>query len=273
MKKFIAVIAVVILLSGCTIGNKANPSKNLNNEPANETTNSSANIQNNAININSKSIDSAVTKYLPILIIYHDIGKYWSNSNTRDDTELQNEVDLLAKSANVDSSTDDELIYDLRCSSFETRKNIMYAIQDLNSDGIPELIILSNNDYVYVHAIFSLIDGSPGLIDAFWSRHSCEISKDGTLYVHSSGGASDNDTTSYTIAPRKSELNMILKVGQETYDDQTGETLSHCRWFRVQNGRKTIISEQEAEAALVKFPGEYPDNITKKAGLTFITLP
>ena len=137
----------------------------------------------------------------------------------------------------------------------------------MNGDRVPELIILSGG--YTIHALYTLSGEKPVLLGAYWSRNSCVIDETGTLYISGSGGASDSSSASYTIAPCGAELQLIEMVGVESYDDKTGEEFPEGRYYRIQNGTKTVITEEEAGAAWRKFPSDYPDYPTKSSGIVF----
>ena len=140
----------------------------------------------------------------------------------------------------------------------------------MNNDGCQELFILSDSHVIY--AIFSLVNDKPALVDAFWSRHWCVIDKTGKVYIHGSNGASDSSAASYHIVPNDAKLQLIEMVGIESYDYQTGESLSEPRYDRIQNGVKDIIESDEAFTAWSTFPITYPDNPTKEIGFTITPL-
>ena len=107
-------------------------------------------------------------------------------------------TDCLTYELNLDKRDDEgQRAYELSCSTSEAayERNIGYAIQDINDDGIPELILLADDEYVWPHfiyAIYTLHQDSPVLAGAYWSRNQCELDKSGRLYVEGSNGAADN---------------------------------------------------------------------------------
>lgn len=70
-----------------------------------------------------------------------------------------------------------------RCSS------ISYALEDLEQDGSPELIVLDAEDNARILAIFALENGQPVLTQDGWYRSRLYRLDDGTLYREGSGGA------------------------------------------------------------------------------------
>lgn len=221
-------------------------------------------------------LHQAKQKYAKILSCYRDLALLWKSpeASSSDEAEsskfdevLNNLSEKLIIEANIiDPKGEGEPSYHIWCSCVETRDNIGYAIKDLNNDGILDLIILSD-DY-NVSAIYTIINNKTMLVDAFWSRHACQVDKNCILHVTSSGGAGDYYVATYVITAKKAEMGLIEMTGVETYDDQTGESFSKGRCYQIKNGKKTIISYDDLDKAVENFP----ENATKDAGITFIPL-
>ena len=101
-------------------------------------------------------------------------------------------------------------------SSFEeplrSKSNFGYAIRDINEDGIPELFILSKDDYsddYTINSIFTLHNGSTILVGAYWSRNQCMLAKDGTIYINGSSGADETLSASFSLSPQTGKLQLI----------------------------------------------------------------
>ncbi|MCL1912459.1 MAG: hypothetical protein FWG10_00910 [Eubacteriaceae bacterium] len=137
---------------------------------------------------------------------------------------------IIAEELDID---DEQRLYELNCSLFEMQGSFGYAIHDVNSDGIPELFLLSENNYD-IHAVYTLVDSKPALVGAYWSRNRCAIDKDGVIYVSGSNGADDSFSASWSLVQGSSELQLV----------------------QVFDGAYPV----------------YPDNPTKDAGLDFIPL-
>ena len=178
--------------------------------------------------------------------------------------KLSNELNL---DTNRYTNDDRNLDWHLWCSCAEIRGSVLgYSIKDMDGDGIPELIILSE-DYT-VHAIYSLSGDVPILIDAYWPRHSCVIGENGELYTHSSSGAGDWYFSYCRVVDSSPDLQLIEQFGIESFDPQTYNTIP-SRCYRVHDGIKEIIDYEEFETAFSEFPG-FSTEITEKAGLCFI---
>lgn len=75
-----------------------------------------------------------------------------------------------------------------------------YSVYDINNDGTPELIVRSE-DFFTIYSIFTLHDGKPVLLGAYWSRSRCMLAAHGTLYYHGSNGADDSVSLILTLPP------------------------------------------------------------------------
>ena len=95
--------------------------------------------------------------------------------------------------------------------------------------------------------VFSLVNDVPVLLGAYWSRNRCEVDEDGTFYNSGSSGAADNSFASYSYVGGD-DLQLIRMIGMETYDEEAERSLSEPRYYLIENGKKTIIDEEDAEA-------------------------
>ena len=92
-----------------------------------------------------------------------------------------------------------------------------YAVVDINNDGIPELLLLSEESWVtdeegrYIHSLFTLKDNQPVNISAYSSRHRGYLAADGTIYTSSSGGAPHHILASYKLKPGATELTKLTE--------------------------------------------------------------
>lgn len=220
-----------------------------------------------AVSPSPSDLEAAKSKYAAIIGFYQDFmregkedgdyGEATLNLHSKISNELGG-VQSLEKTLNDDFSSS--------CVELGGAK-LGYAIQDLNKDGIPELIILSEEDYpegdYFVHALYSLKNDKPILLGAYWPRNSCEIDKTGTIYIEASSGAADNYSATYLVAPGSAKLQLVEMVGIETKDDS-----EQC--YRIKNEQKTIVDCKEASEARKDSPGD--SDVTKDAGLTFIPL-
>ena len=217
----------------------------------------------------SEASDPAAAGYGGIIATY---GNYAGNNETVDDGESDALAAIKDELSAGPGGFSDEKAYELEASFTELgyvvrEGKLGYALRDLNNDDIPELIILAD-DYS-ISAVYSLVNEAPVLVGAYWSRNSCVIDAAGTLYISGSSGAADSSSASYSFRGGD-ELQLIEMVGVESYDEKTFETFPEGRYYRIQNGEKTVIDEEEAGILFKKFPSHYPENPTKDAGLVFV---
>ena len=125
-----------------------------------------------------------------------------------------------------------------------------YALKDLNGCGLPELILMRENNFIF--AIYTLVDSRPYLFDFFWARYSCFIDKNGYIVVDGSGGASDNSTVAYEISKDGKGQLKILELGVRPVDPW-GDPTGVYEWYQIVGAREEIISENEANQILARF--------------------
>ncbi|MCL1808856.1 MAG: hypothetical protein FWG42_03695 [Clostridiales bacterium] len=155
----------------------------------------------------------------------------------------------------------EEQLYGLGASIAELRYSygdMGYAIRDVNGDGIPDLFILAGEP-PEIAAIYTLRDGNPVLVGAYWSRNRISLVKNGMLYNSGSSGAANSSDTVYSINTwQDGELLVLIEMlGVEDYDDEEMIELPEPRYYRIKDGEKTILSEEEADAAWRNFDNAY----------------
>ena len=141
-----------------------------------------------------------------------------------------------------------------------------YAITDLNKDGNDELVLLLQ-DYT-VLAIFTLENGKPKLVDAFWPRYRCAILDSGMLYIAASGGACDWFNAIQRIAEDGSKLIRVEEYGSTSKGGPQN-------YYKVIDGENKIISKSEFDQFRQKYPvlsDETAKEITKNSGIKFLPL-
>lgn len=142
-----------------------------------------------------------------------------------------------------------------------TRAAFGYATKDLNDDGNDELILLIA-DYTIL-AIFTTVDGTPELVDAFWPKYSCAISDSGILHTHGSGGAGHWVSALQEIEQNGSTMIPIEQFGCDV------------EYYTVVDGERVFLSESEAEEFLessLVLSHEDEREVTKNSGIEFVPL-
>lgn len=134
------------------------------------------------------------------------------------------------------------------------KQEACFTFHDLNSDGLPELIILTEDGAIY--GIYTLKDQKPILINRYnRSNHIAAIGTDGSIYT---SGYSKGDTWAF-------EVERILENGSverfsfgsvdfTDYDPNT-DIEKHC--FKMLNGVKTIIEKSELDALMASYKDQY----------------
>lgn len=122
-----------------------------------------------------------------------------------------------------------------------------YVIKDLNNDGVDELILI-NNDYYSVIAIFSMANGKPVLLGNYWHRHTCWIDEKGRLHVTGSSGADYTSHSIYSISAGGESLVLLKEFGVDGcvwIDD-----VSHTKYYQFDSlsGGNVEITESEFDA-------------------------
>ena len=213
-----------------------------------------------------------IKKYEEILDAYSEISLVeWGDEKAED--ALDNFLDKVNKIIAKPSTLQDESAYQLQSSAYELYGvDLGYALHDINSDGISELILLSED--FFVHSIYSLYNNeTPIFVGGYWSRNRCIIDDMGTLYIHGSNGAADGISASYILGKNTAELQLVELIGMESYDAETGEDFEPPRYYRIdKDGDRIVIDEAEFFNSLENFPDSYPENITQNAGFEFIPL-
>jgi len=142
--------------------------------------------------------------------------------------------------------------------------NFGYALQDLNGNGIPDLILLSR-DYT-VFAIFSLVERTPHLLHRhiYWLRGVTEIGTGGTVFFYASESADEGISSTRQISPDGRELLLI-----ESVENVISHIVGQSSFYRLTEQReRTEITEEEWQA----ITGRHWSIRTAEAGLTFIPL-
>ena len=142
-------------------------------------------------------------------------------------------------------------------SSFNPLTDIGYALTDLNGDGIPELLFLTNENLILT--LYTLVNDSPVLLDVFGYRYNViGMDADGTFYAEGSGGAFSGWTRAYRVQTNNSKLFIVSETGVESYDGEAHSELSEPRWYMIaEDGTKSILREDEVRSR----ENAYPQNI------------
>lgn len=126
--------------------------------------------------------------------------------------------------------------------------------------------MLTSDSSIWV--MYTLVDGTPTLLDTFWSRNACVLDRSDAIYKIWSNGALDNGQDAYSMAKDGRGLELVERVAMES-TDESGNPLDEPRYYQCigSESNKKIISKAEADKEMSKFP---KDNT--KSGLEFISL-
>lgn len=131
-----------------------------------------------------------------------------------------------------------------------------YAFKDLNSDGVLELLLFGR---LGLCGIYTLEKGRPVLLGVYWERNACNIGEDGLLYIDGSNGADDNSEAIYRIAKESAKLELVFEVGIEPLEEYP-----YGRHYKIVDGMKTFISQEESHAESKRFYEQVENTLTRK---------
>lgn len=123
-----------------------------------------------------------------------------------------------------------------------------YAFCDLNGDNESELVLLLD-DYTIL-SIFSMVDGTPVMLDDFHSRKNCWIDQNKIIHVSGSNGADHWSYSEYTLSKDRTKLNLIFEYGSEGYDSVNNENI----YYMISNSDKVSISKEIFEELFLSKP-------------------
>ncbi len=122
-----------------------------------------------------------------------------------------------------------------------------YEYIDINKDGTKELILTTNTDYSIL-AIFTMSNGKPVLLDAFWSRYQGHIDSDGLLHTRGGNGWDCSVLRIYKLSPEGDRLELVSEIGSD------GHTNDKINFYKLVNNKKVSISEEEYNSLLNSEP-------------------
>ncbi len=137
-----------------------------------------------------------------------------------------------------------------------------YALKDINSDGITELILL-REDY-FVLAVFTLDSDKVQLLDAYWYKHIGMILESGELLTLTTSSANIYEYNIQTLSAQSTELSVVKTFGE----NENG-------YYEVVDTEITILDEQSFNSVLSQYPNISSDERKSymiSNGLQFIAL-
>lgn len=121
-----------------------------------------------------------------------------------------------------------DLLYGVEDPSFH------FSFIDLNVDGVLELIVFRSDGFI--HAIFTLVDGEPKMVDAFWSERWAKINQAGYIMIFTDQGE-DLAVSVNDIIPNSTDYQVVAQFGMEK-----------DRYFKVVDHVDVTIDTEEFNA-------------------------
>ncbi|MBQ8441319.1 MAG: hypothetical protein IJX19_11695 [Clostridia bacterium] len=125
-----------------------------------------------------------------------------------------------------------------------------FTFHDLNKDGSPELIILTEDGTIY--AIYTLKDQTPILVNSYYDcNHIAAIGADGTVYQ---SGYSKGDTWYFSVTKiLNNGETEVFSFGETDYD--LYDNVTEC--YKTVNGEKIVIEKSELDALRASYEDQY----------------
>ncbi len=142
-----------------------------------------------------------------------------------------------------------------------------YSLGDINGDGTDELVYLLRDHTVL--AIFTMCEGQPRLLDAFWDRYRGYINEQGYILTFGSDSAFGSSRIVYEISPNNRELDVVAEL-HINYDD-SGEANIYYNVFDADG--PSYITEEELKAIenADPFMKESDIKTEKNKGISFVS--
>jgi len=138
-------------------------------------------------------------------------------------------------------------------STLETPEKLLwfhYAKNDLNGDGIEELILLTWGQEVL--AVFSMVEGEPVLLDSYTPRRECQIDNNGVLHITEKGAGQSIFYSAYEITLGGKGLHKLVEYGKDDL------WFPGTYYYKEVNGKKVSISYAEYQALDAKYGNNSP---------------
>lgn len=146
------------------------------------------------------------------------------------------EIPFLDASIHVEAEGFSEMFLDLTDNIDDTKYgNYYYTYADLNQDGELEFIYYRKDGFI--HAIFTIVDGEPQMVDVFWSKRKARITQSGDIMILANDGAGMSVSVVQLI-PNSTEYNTVAEFGVIGFAE-TG-----TQYYKVIDGSPVAIDEQ-----------------------------
>ena len=137
-----------------------------------------------------------------------------------------------------------------------------YAIQDINSDGVPELLLLNKEETIL--SFFTLKDNKPVHLGGYARRVYCRgIAADGTIHTGGSSSAASGVNEIYKLEPHAAELTFVVRHDYDYWPPEEVDT-----YHKEVDGVGEDITEEDYKAIAKK----YADPEKSPMKLNFISI-
>ena len=167
----------------------------------------------------------------------------------------------LIKRDDVWDAIDSEYLWGETHFAEPVQDELGYAVADINRDGTPELLLVSETSWhindegqtyndkerPYIHSLFTLKDNQPVNVDYYWSRYNGNIAADGTIFTIGSGGASYHHLASWQLKPDAIELTQLTESNSD-----------NSYFYEVVDGEKRGITEEAFSALWAQYSNPAP---------------
>ncbi len=234
MKHMLAALLCLCLLAFCACGRAAPPEQTAATEPTAAATQLLTSSTTQAPTLPPvecpASYKAAPAAYKPVLDDLYTLKQWlWSGETDR---EINNwdQINAMPYAVDIMGAWNDAVDG--------------YAIADINDDGTPELLLLTNySEDPALRSLFTLSDGEPICLGFYGPRFWGDVAADGTVWHAGSDSADSGSRAIYSLAPHASELTFV--VGHD-YDYWPPE--EQDMYYRIVNGERKEITEKEYRA-------------------------
>jgi len=142
----------------------------------------------------------------------------------------------------------------------EHLKHLGYAVVDMNSDEIPELLLLNKEDSYTakitqrafeLHALYAIQNGKVVLVvDTLedFPLYACILAADGTIYCASGTSTAFENLYSCRLAPNAAKLDMLTEYRSVLKFSESKDSPPVPFWYKVVDGKEEKITEKQFDA-------------------------
>lgn len=128
-----------------------------------------------------------------------------------------------------------------------------YFFADINRDEMPELFWV-REDWTIL-AVFTIENGQPILLDAFYPKYKCVVANGGELITLSHGGANYLDYA-VRVLSESGNLKLVMQFGIDGGSFETGN-----QYYEMRSEEMMKISQERFDDLLAEYPFELGDKL------------